>query len=73
MTDLLDKIIRWEDGTMQGPEVIDFFAELVETGKAWSLQGMYGRTAQRLIDIGYISRDGKVLKYPEDKKVVSKN
>ena len=61
VSDLTDKIIRYEDGEMEEEELVQFFAELVRSGMAWTLQGHYGRTAQALIERGLISRKGEVL------------
>lgn len=36
-------------------EVLAAWQHLVNTGLAWKLQGWFGRTAQRLIDDGYIT------------------
>lgn len=58
----VDKIMEYEDGQMSATDTIAFFAELVKTGLAWSLQGHYGRTATDLIAAGYVSRSGEVLK-----------
>lgn len=33
---------------------------LISNGLCWTLQGWYGRTAQHLINCGYIDRDGNV-------------
>ena len=50
---MVDKIIRYENGTMDSEtEIIEFFQELINTGMAWKLQGHYGRTAMRLIEEG---------------------
>ena len=49
---VLDQICRYELGEMDGQETIDFFQELITTGLAWSLQGSYGRQADRLIRLG---------------------
>lgn len=37
-------------------EVIEAFQHLIDTGVVWSLQGFYGRTAHRLIELGLCSR-----------------
>lgn len=46
--DLIDKIIKYEQGEMNKEEIFEFFTELVETGLIWQLQGHYGRTAVAL-------------------------
>lgn len=51
--DLVEKIIDFESGDMDDEQIIAFFQELIDTGMAWSLQGMYGRMAQNLINEGY--------------------
>lgn len=48
----VDKVIRFETGEMTEAELVEFFQELIDSGDAWRLQGMYGRTAQALIDDG---------------------
>jgi len=53
---LVSSIIEYEQGTLSDEETIDLFQELVNSGRAWSLQGHYGRTAQALIDAGLVSR-----------------
>ena len=40
---------------------ITLFSELVRTGRAWSLQGFYGRTAAALIDAGVLDKKGNIL------------
>lgn len=52
----VDDIIRYENGEMESEdEIIAFFQKLVNNGMAWKLQGHYGRTAQMLIDNGYVN------------------
>ena len=60
--DLVDSIIAYECGELEADETLGLFAELIRTGRAWTLQGHYGRTASELIEAGYISRAGKILK-----------
>ena len=33
--------------------VLSAWQYLIDTGRCWTLQGWYGRTAQQLIDAGY--------------------
>jgi hypothetical protein len=54
--DLTTAIIAYETDEMETrEEVIQLFQHLVDTGMAWSLQGHYGRTAEALIEAGYIT------------------
>jgi hypothetical protein len=54
MTDLVSKIIAWEEGSMYESEIPEFFQSLVDSGLAWQLQGMYGRQAMAMIRAGII-------------------
>ena len=58
--DYIDKIIAYESGELTDQQLVYFFAELVQSGMAWTLQGHYGRTAAALIEAGYIDREGNV-------------
>ena len=58
---MINAIIQYESGDMSHDDIIQFFAELVETGLISVIQGYYLRTAQDLIEGGYISIDGKIL------------
>ena len=58
--DLVDKIIAWESGELEGKETLELFAELIKSGQAWTLQGTYGRTASDLIERGLIDKEGLV-------------
>lgn len=65
MKHLIDSIIRFEEGELTDEQIIDLFADLIRTGTAWSLQGQYGRTANSLIEHGYLDADGNIISYPQ--------
>lgn len=56
----VDLIIQYESGELDDQQVVFLFADLIRTGQAWMLQGHYGRTAQRLIEAGWIDKKGNV-------------
>ena len=58
---LFDRIIDYEQCELDHAQMVALFADLVRTGLAWHLQGSYGRTAQSLIEAGYITRSGDVI------------
>jgi len=61
--DVVEMIIAYENGELEAEKTLELFAELIRTGQAWQLQGsIYGRPAKMLIDNGYISKEGKILK-----------
>ena len=60
--DLVGNIIAYEGGELNGEATLELFSHLIRSGMAWSLQGHYGRTAVSLIDNGYLSKEGKILK-----------
>ncbi len=53
-SDQLSQMMAWEDGTLSHAETVTLFQALVDNGMAWSLQGMYGREAMRLIRAGEV-------------------
>lgn len=57
----VDTLMAYEDGTLSERDSIAMFADLIETGMAWRLQGSYGRAAAALIEQGYVSPEGEVL------------
>ncbi|AWN07363.1 hypothetical protein SEA_NABI_69 [Streptomyces phage Nabi] len=64
MGNLVVELIDYESGNLDDTDTLDLFAKLVKSGFAWTLQGSYGRTAQTLINEGWISETGEVLAYP---------
>ena len=52
----LDYMMQFEDGTIASPDGVKLFQYLIDTGQAWTLQGMYGRTAMTLINNGLCHR-----------------
>jgi len=57
---LVNYIMDYEGGDPTVEDVVNLFSYLVETGQAWTLQGMYGRQAQRLIEAGILDKKGKI-------------
>jgi hypothetical protein len=62
--DLADRLIAYEMEAVDERECLQLFADLVASGWTWDLQGRYGKTAATLIEHGWISTDGEVLRYP---------
>ena len=60
---IVDNIISYEMGELSQENTMELFSELIKSGKVWVLQGCYGRQAQALIEGGYISKQGQILKY----------
>lgn len=52
----IDYMIDWEGGLLCAECTIALFQRLINSGLAWSLQGMYGRFATDLIEAGYCTR-----------------
>jgi hypothetical protein len=59
---LVDNIIAYESGQLSNNEVLELFSEIIKGNILHTLQGCYGRTAQALIEDGFISAEGKILK-----------
>lgn len=53
--DYVDAIMRFERGEATDDEVIEMAQFMVDTGMAWTLQGMYGRLCARLIEEGLVT------------------
>lgn len=50
------KLIEFETGNLSDEETVQLFQTLVDSNIAWSLQGMYGRIADQLIEAGLVTR-----------------
>ena len=59
--DTTDKIIKYENNELSAAQELELFAELIESGLCWQLQGFYGRAAKAYIENGIISEEGKIL------------
>jgi len=59
----VDQIIAFEQGELDENQIVELFAHLVGSGKAWTLQGSYGRMAMALIEQGYLDEEGNILQY----------
>lgn len=53
--DVMSGILDYEMGILEEEDTITLFQHLVDTGMAWQLQGHYGRTAQQMIEAGFIN------------------
>jgi hypothetical protein len=57
----VNAISAYENGELSARDTLELFADLIKTGMAWQLQGsIYGRPAMRMINQGYITRDGQI-------------
>lgn len=54
--DSLAFIMDFESGDLSVAETIDGFQHLLDSGLVWSLQGLYGRMATRMLEAGLIQR-----------------
>ena len=57
---MIDKMMAYEEGMLDGAGMVCLFSELIKNGMAWSLQGHYGRMASRLIETGILTNDGDI-------------
>jgi hypothetical protein len=55
---IVNQIIRYEQGELLDTEIVELFQELIDTGLVFHLQGHYGRTALGLIESGLCNEKG---------------
>jgi len=58
---IVDQIMDFEGGNMSDEDILNFFADLIKSGQAWTLQGSYGRFANSLIQNGLIDNEGNII------------
>jgi len=54
-SDVVGMIIDHESGNLDNAATVALFQSLVNSGLAWTLQGVYGRAAESLINMGLVS------------------
>ena len=54
----INYIMGYECGDLNDREMLELFSHLVKNKMAWTLQGHYGRTANHLINEGYLLENG---------------
>ena len=60
LTDIGERILSYEMGDLNDAETLELFSELISNKMAWGMQGHYGRTANALIEDGWIDSDGTI-------------
>ena len=51
-TSLAFDFAAYESGKLNAEQTLEFFQELIDSGRVWKLQGHYGRVAMSLIKSG---------------------
>lgn len=62
------ELIAFESGNMTMKEEVELFSKLLKSGMVWKLQGFYGRIANSFIENKILSKDGRIMRYPDDKE-----
>jgi len=62
MSGLVNILEEYEAGYLGPQEQLELFAQLIRTGQAWTLGGLYVRTARHLVAAGYITPAGQITK-----------
>lgn len=57
--DVVGAMIAYEMNELDSEEIIELFQHLIDSGLAWSLQGSYGRVAEKLLELGLCTRPAR--------------
>ena len=62
--DLVEKIRKFEAGSMSEDETVEFIGKLMRTDMILSMREDYLQMAEQFVEKEYLDRDGGVLKLP---------
>jgi hypothetical protein len=54
--------MAYEEGDLDDKQTLELFSELIKTGTINGLQGSYHKTANNIINAGYLDSEGNILK-----------
>jgi hypothetical protein len=60
--DFLDQMMDYESGELSDKDTLELFSVIIKDKLVYSLQGHYGRTANALIQDGWLDKEGNILK-----------
>ncbi|MGW1040014.1 DUF7417 domain-containing protein [Streptomyces sp. NPDC002547] len=66
MKNLAIDLMSYEGGELDARETLELFGTLIKSGMAWTLQGSYGRMANELMHMGYLTPDGEFTDFAEE-------
>ncbi|MFY8169986.1 MAG: DUF7417 domain-containing protein [Candidatus Fonsibacter sp.] len=60
--DFLDQMMDYESGELSDKDTLELFSVIIKDKLVYSLQGHYGRTANALIQDGWLDNNGNIIK-----------
>lgn len=66
MANFEERLEAYSCGDLAGIQVVELFADLIQSGAVWGASSSFGRTAANLIQEGVISPDGRILMDTDD-------
>jgi hypothetical protein len=66
MKDIAIDLMSFEQGELNARETLELFATLIRSGMAWTLQGSYGRMANELMHMGYLTNQGDITEFADE-------